>query len=173
MKSMIIMAIALICSCSVFAQQKNLSKMNEKARNEYLVKLAREVTNNFGPGWIQGKVVPVISPLKTYEEDEEAEDFEKPLIGRKYYEVKFSYDRATHEELGWSFASFVNIWEDTGEPMDVIFGNYYGLDFINIPYRSWVKAGVEDSEKMYFVDMWELLPEQMREDAKKEIKQRK
>ena len=69
MKSIITIAIVLASFSSALAQKTNLSKMNEKERTNYLVKLAREVSDNFGPGWIQGDIITSVSPIQEYDGD--------------------------------------------------------------------------------------------------------
>ena len=41
------------------AQTVNLGEMSEKERNEYLVKLSKEVIKNFGPGYYR-ELTPTI-----------------------------------------------------------------------------------------------------------------
>ena len=158
MKTIITLAIAFIC-CSAFAQQTNLSQMTEKARNEYLVKLAKEVTENFGPGWLQGKVSTSISSLKEFDNDGDY-DLLTPHIGRKYYDVTIIYDEKTKKEVGWWYASCVSIWEDSGEPMGVLFGHNYGKNFFHKSYREFVKEGIDPNDQMKFEKL--LLPEWMK-----------
>ena len=159
MKTIITLAIAFIC-CSTFAQQTNLSKMTEKARNEYLTKLAKEVTENIGPGWLQGEVSVTISPLKVFDGDGDTREHIKALLGRKYYEVTFIYDEKTKKEVGWSHASEVRIWEDSGEPIDVIYGHNYGRHFLDKPYKEFVKEGIDSKDQVKFEKMY--IPEWMK-----------
>jgi hypothetical protein len=159
MKTIITLAIAFIC-CSTFAQQTNLSQMTEKARNEYLTKLAKEVTENIGPGWLQGEVSVTISPLKVFDGDGDTREHIKALLGRKYYEVTFIYDEKTKKEVGWSHASEVRIWEDSGEPIDVIYGHNYGRHFLDKPYKEFVKEGIGPTDQVKFEKMY--IPEWMK-----------
>lgn len=167
MKSIITIAIVLASFSSALAQKTNLSKMNEKERTNYMVKLAREVSDNFGPGWIQGDIITSVSPIQEYDGDGDTRERTKPHIGRKYYKVTFIYDETTKKEVGRWFASYVRIWEDSGEPMDVIFGNHYGKTFDDYPYRTWVRAGIESEDKVQFEKVY--LPEWMKEEATKRL----
>ncbi len=154
MKRIVTLTIVLACCWSAFAQQTNLSQMTEKARNEYLTKLAKEVTENIGPGWLQGEVSITISPLKVFDGDGDTREHIKALLGRKYYEVRIIYDEKTRKEVGWSHASEVRIWEDSGEPIDVIFGHNYGRHFLDKPYREFVKEGIGPTDQVKFEKMY-------------------
>ena len=48
------------------AQSHYLSNMTEEARNEYLVKKAKEVALAFAPEWMQWEVTPQVSPKQKY-----------------------------------------------------------------------------------------------------------
>lgn len=165
MKLIITLAILMAC-CTSFAQQKNLSKMKENVRNSYLIKLAREVSDNFGPGWIQGNILTSVSQIQEFDGDGDTSASIKKHIGRKYYKVTFIYDETTKKEVGWWYASCVRIWEDSGEPIDVMFGNDYGRHFFNLSYKTWVRVGIDSDDKMPFEEM--RVPEWMKEDASKQ-----
>ena len=150
MKRIITLVIAFACCWSAFAQQTNLSQMTEEARNEYLTKLAKEVTENIGPGWLQGEVSVTISPLKVFDGDGDTREHIKALLGRKYYEVRIIYDEKTRKEVGWEYASEVRIWEDSGEPIDVIYGHNYGRHFLDKPYKEFVKEGIGPTDQVKF-----------------------
>ena len=153
MKLIITLAILMAC-CTSFAQQKNLSKMKENARNSYLIKLAREVSDSFGPGWIQGNILTSVSHIQEFDGDGDTSASIKKHIGRKYYKVTFIYDETTKKEVGWWYASCVRIWEDSGEPIDVMFGNDYGRHFFDFPYKTWKRAGIEPDDKMPFEELY-------------------
>lgn len=158
MKALVFLSVLLI-SMDSYAQNHDLSEMTEKARNRYLTKLAKEVTNNFGPGWLQGNVSASVSPLQEFDNDGDYDPLTMHL-GRKYYKVTFSYDEKTKKEIGWEYASIVSIWEDSGEPMDVIFGHNYGRHFLDKPYREFVKEGIGPTDQVKFEKMY--IPEWMK-----------
>ncbi|MCR4836339.1 MAG: hypothetical protein K5899_08170 [Bacteroidaceae bacterium] len=141
-----------------YAQNHDLSEMTENARNRYLTKLAKEVTNNFGPGWLQGNVSASVSPLQEFDNDGDYDPLTMHL-GRKYYKVTFTYDEKTKKEIGWEYASIVSIWEDSGEPMDVILGLNY-RHFLDKPYREFVKEGIGPTDQVKFEKMY--IPEWMK-----------
>ena len=158
MKALVFLSVLLI-SMDSYAQNHDLSEMTEKARNRYLTKLAKEVTNNFGPGWLQGNVSASVSPLQEFNNDGDYDPLTMHL-GRKYYKVTFTYDEKTKKEIGWEYASIVSIWEDSGEPMDVIFGHNYGRHFLDKPYREFVKEGIGPTDQVKFEKMY--IPEWMK-----------
>jgi hypothetical protein len=157
MKALVFLSVLLI-SMDSYAQNHDLSEMTEKARNRYLTKLAKEVTNNFGPEWLQGNVSASVSPLQEFDNDGDYDPLTMHL-GRKYYKVTFTYDEKTKKEIGWEYASIVSIWEDSGEPMDVILGLNY-RHFLDKPYREFVKEGIGPTDQVKFEKMY--IPEWMK-----------
>ena len=127
----------------------HLSQMDSVKRYEYLVKLAREVVLNFGPGYYRDNMNPTISDLRVFSDSSLVERFPeaKRNLGRKYYTVTFPYDHA-QEQLEWDYAANVEIWEDDGEPKGVMFGHGLGIHFTSRPYREWVKEGIKEDEIM-------------------------
>lgn len=126
-----------------------LSQMDSVKRNEYLMKLAREVVLNFGPGYYRDNLNPTISDLKVFSDSSLVERFPEAQqkLGKKYYVVTIPYDH-TQEQLEWSYAAEVEIWEDDGEPKGVMFGHNLGYHFTFRPYREWVKNGIKEDEIM-------------------------
>ena len=127
----------------------HLSQMDSVKRYEYLVKLAREVVLNFGPGYYRDNMNPEISPIRMYLDSTHVKQFpeDRKNIGRKYYVVTIPYDHA-QEQLEWGYAANVEIWEDDGEPKSVMFGHGLGIHFTSRPYREWVKEGIKEDEIM-------------------------
>ena len=127
----------------------HLSQQDSVKRNEYLVKLAREVVLNFGPGYYRDNMNPEISPIRMYLDSTHVKQFpeDRKNIGRKYYVVTIPYDHA-QEQLEWDYAANVEIWEDDGEPKRVMFGHGLGIHFTSRPYREWVKEGIKEDEIM-------------------------
>ena len=127
----------------------HLSQMDSVKRYEYLVKLAREVVLNFGPGYYRDNMNPTISDLRVFSDSSLVERFPeaKRNLGRKYYTVTIPYDHA-QEQLEWDYAANVEIWEDDGEPKGVMFGHGLGIHFTFRPYREWVKEGIKEDEIM-------------------------
>ncbi|MBO7580832.1 MAG: hypothetical protein J6T38_04855 [Bacteroidaceae bacterium] len=134
---------------SSLATNIHLSQQDSVKRNEYLVKLAREVVLNFGPGYYRENMNPEVSAIRMYLDSTHVERFpeDRKNIGRKYYVVTFPYDH-TQEQLEWGYAAKVEIWEDDGEPKGVMFGHGLGYHFTTRPYREWVKTGIKEDEIM-------------------------
>lgn len=157
MKQISIVLLAIIFYiANIEAQEIDLNKMTETARKEYLLKIAKEVTQNFGPGWYRDSVIPSISDLMVFDERPMSETPQLDLsknIGRKYYIVTFDYDEKTRRKYVWSYASKVRIWADNGEPLAITFGNTYGVHFLGKSYKQWLLSGIEGDEKNYFDEL--------------------
>ena len=127
----------------------HLSQMDSVKRNEYLVKLAREVVLNFGPGYYRDNMNPTISDLRVFSDRSLVKRFPEAQqkLGKKYYVVTIPYDH-TQERLEMDYAAQVEIWEDDGEPKGVMFGHNMGIHFTTRPYREWVKDGIKEDEIM-------------------------
>lgn len=144
MKTLFTFLVCVFSVCVISAQEVNLDKMNESERNQYLIKLAKEVTKNFGPGYYREYSKPVI--VKEVFETNLKHDELRKLIGREYYTVTFPYDK-TKEHLETDYTSQVKIWKDTGEPFAVGFGNGWGRHFIGgLSYKEHLQVGIEEDE---------------------------
>lgn len=133
----VIIFVFFAMSCVLLsAQYKNLSKMPEKTRNEYLLQKSKEVVVNFGPEWYRENMSVEISPLCVFKEDYDKRPEIQRNVGRKYYTLTFRYKQ---KQPDYYFAFDVSIWEDDGEPEGITFGNNFGLNFLFEPYSSLVK----------------------------------
>lgn len=153
----ILLSTLLFFPLSLTAQVINLGQMNKQERHAYLVKKSIEVIKNFGPGYYREGAAPIISDYTHsffYDTKEmlTAPEIEPILVknnGRKYYEVICPYDTLT-ERLSWDFAAKIKIWEDDGQPIEVIFGNGIGVNFFARSYDCWIQEGVKDIEKIKY-----------------------
>ena len=106
---------------SITQQFLVMDRMTEQERNEYLENLAREVSENIAPEWLQGNVVPKVSSKQKY-----FTYINRPFIqrnvGREFYNVTFCYDEATKAELKYDYATRVRIWADNGEVYSIEIG---------------------------------------------------
>lgn len=135
------------------AQVTNLKQMNVLERHAYLEKKAREIIKNFGPDYNRDSIAPIISNdthTFFYDKDERSvsPEIEHILVrnnGRQYYEVICPYD-TLKEKLSWGFAAKIKIWEDDGQPLEIIFGNGIGKNFFSRSYNEWIKEGVNDDD---------------------------
>ena len=63
MKKILLLTLTILCmnSSSFYAQNTDLSNLDKKQRNEYLIKLAKEVVLNFGPEYYQEDYISDVS----------------------------------------------------------------------------------------------------------------
>lgn len=101
-------------------------------RKDYLISLSEDVIRMFGPGYYRENVDVVVTE-EVFDTDDKRRKISRN-IGREYYEVTYSYDKS-REVLDFDFSAKVRVWKDTGEPLEVIFGNGYGRNFFFKPYR--------------------------------------
>lgn len=143
-----------LCCIAVSAQGADLRQMSKAQRNEYLIALAKEVTLQIGPDWYNvGKVKPQVTDSVTIFTASDQRAAIQRHAGRPYYRVTFYYDAATKKKVGWTFASYVDIWADDGEPAGIIFGHNYGYNFLFISYRDYIKHDAYKDTKMQFAEM--------------------
>ena len=139
MKGMYLVFSALILMAgfsSAFSQ--TLGEMPDAKRDSVLIAVAKEVVLLYGPDYYRDYKPPVISKDK-YPIDRDYPD--ESYSGRTYYQVTFLYDK-TQEKL-LDFAAWVRIWEDTGIPEGVMFGNGRGRTIL--PGTDW-REGTTDPE---------------------------
>lgn len=67
-------------------------------------------------------------------------------IGRKYYTVIFTYD-STSVRFAFDYAAKVRIWKDTSTPLDVIFGNGMGRNFLFQSFKKQTKRFSQKGKK--------------------------
>lgn len=80
--------------------------------------------------------VPVVTE-GVFETNDKRQEVAKN-IGREFYEITYFYDKSK-ETLDFDFSAKVKVWKDTGEPLEVIFGNGYGRNFFFITYDALMK----------------------------------
>lgn len=129
---LISLIISILFCAGVMAQTKSLNEMNESLRNDSLISIATQIIKTFGPGYYRANVAPLISE-ESFKSDDEREEVQKN-VNRIYYVVTFPCD-TTKEILDFNYSSKVKIWKDTGEPLEVIFGNGYGKNFLFQSYK--------------------------------------
>lgn len=127
----------IMISCST-SEPNSLGKMTRANREAYMISLGNEVTRAFGPGYYRKYKRSHISKAKKFQDGDMRPEIQKN-IGRRYYTVTFLYD-PSKEVLEWNFASKVDIWQDTGEPIEVVFGNGYGINFLFQSYEEQLRS---------------------------------
>ncbi len=133
MKKLSILLLILSYGIMTYAANDDLGKMSQEQRNEYLIKLSKKVIITFGPGYYRENSIPIISNCKKFQASDTSPE-KVEYIGREYYTVTFPYDK-TKECLEFDYAAKVYIWKDTGEPMNVFFGNGYGRNFFSLSFE--------------------------------------
>lgn len=99
MKYLVLFLMSMFPLLSISAQ--NLEKMDSVQRNKYLIDLSSEVIKTMGPGYYRN-THPTISEGVFKSNDGRAKI--KKNIGRKYYEIKYPYDKSK-ETLEVNFSS--------------------------------------------------------------------
>lgn len=115
----IIFSIVLLIALSangVSAQKKNLDKLLENKRNEYLLKKAKEAIMTHGPDWYRDYKEPEIKSFVVSV---------GPDKGRLVYSIRYYYD-PKKEKMEYDYAVVVGIYADSGEVRGLSFGDGIG-----------------------------------------------
>lgn len=131
--SIIIVVCGIAVLCTLFLSS---CKRPEVLDNSTLVNSARNVALTFGPAYVPYFNGAIISDIKIFTKDiyGGGRPQIRKQIGRKFYTVTFTYD-STAVKFDFGFAARVRIWKDTGEPLDVIFGNGMGRNFLFLSFK--------------------------------------
>lgn len=115
-------------------------KRSDTCQKDVLITTATNVANTFGSAYVPFFKDAEISELRIFQKDDYGDKKRKirKQIGRAYYEVTFTYD-TTAVRFAFNYAAKVRIWEDTGEPLDVIFGNGMGRNFLFKSFKKQTK----------------------------------
>ena len=89
MKVIFLLSLTFFYLNTSFSQNKNLSKMTEKARNEYLLEKSKEVILNFGPEWYREPMSVEISGLSVFNDETNKHPKIQKCNGRKYYTITY------------------------------------------------------------------------------------
>lgn len=166
MKALVFLSVLLI-SMDSYAQNHDLSEMTEEARNEYLVKKAKEVALAFAPEWMQWEVTPQVSPKQKYFSNNQRQDIQKN-VGREYYAVTFYYNDETKAKIKYDYAATVRIWADSGEVADIGAGDWVKA-FLDTSCEQMKKEGIKPEDQLHFEPIdGKLALSQMTEEARNE-----
>ncbi|MBR3478406.1 MAG: hypothetical protein IKH43_04845 [Bacteroidaceae bacterium] len=144
MKKIVFILCTLLPVSMMGQEAKDFASMKKAEREAYMINLALEVAQNFGPDYckepLTAKILkPVACDTKSNLHPEVAKNH-----GRKYYTVELRY---AHRQVPiYVYAAKVQIWADTGEPSGVLFGNGWGKPFMETSYKDWLKRGVKQEE---------------------------
>ena len=144
--SIIIVVWGIAVLCTLFLSS---CKRPEVLDNSTLVNSARNVALTFGPAYVPFFKEANVSDVQVFQKEDYGDSFPeiKKQIGRKYYTVTFTYD-STAVKFDFGFAARVRIWKDTGEPLDVIFGNGWGRNFLFKTFVEQTNHSPNDYEKV-------------------------
>lgn len=112
------------------AQEKEWKQMNDKEKQSYMVKLSREIIQEFGPDYYRADA-PYVFESDVFSTGVESQ---KKYEGRKLLVVKFQYDD-TLELFNSDYLAKVSFWADSGEPTGVMFGCDMGYTFVGKSYE--------------------------------------
>ena len=110
-----------LMSLAVIAKSQNLALMPQAQRDAILISRAKAVILRYGPDYYREYKPPVIKRLIAHEKFLTL-GIEDKHAGRAFYSILYLYDKSK-EILDGEYAAIVAIWEDTGKPFGVGFGN--------------------------------------------------
>jgi hypothetical protein len=117
--------VILLCiSYNSIAMAQNLGSIPIAQRDSLLISIAKEVVLTYGPDYYREYREPIIERGQMPPRGELNPDGRNAR--RYFYIITFLYD-PMEEALEWGFAAEVAVWEDTGQPARVSFGNGFGL----------------------------------------------
>lgn len=131
MKHKAFILVTLLCIVSINSHGQSLEKMSSKERSNYLTTTARFVAEVYGPSYVPFFKKTIISDAQIFDKSDYGDELPeiKKCVGREYYTIIFTYDKKVIQ-FAFDYAARVRIWKDTGEPLDVIFGNGFGRNFL-------------------------------------------
>lgn len=90
----------------------------------------------YGPDYVPFFKDAIVSKVQIFKKEDYGESFFeiKKQIGKKYYTVIFTYD-STSVKFEFDYAAKVRIWKKSGEPLDIIFGNGMGRNFLFLNFK--------------------------------------
>lgn len=145
MKKIVFIQVMLCLSLLAMGQEKkDFASMKKAEREAYMINLAMEVAQNFGPDYCREPLKARVLGMEAFEGKQNLNPEVSRNHGRKYYNVEFRYDGRRVPDYVYAFQ--VRIWADTGEPSGVMFGNGRGVPFMQISYKDWVKQGIKQEE---------------------------
>lgn len=144
MKTILFILCTLLPVGMMGQEAKDFASMKKAEREAYMINLAMEVAQNFGPDYCREPLKARVLGMEAFEGKQNLNPEVSRNHGRKYYNVEFRYDGRRVPDYVYAFQ--VRIWVDTGEPAGVMFGNGRGVPFMQISYKDWVKQGIKQEE---------------------------
>ena len=131
MKKFLLILLVFWGNMALHAQLPDLKNHAGISQKNTLIKIARKVAITFGPAYVPFFKDTEVSETQVFQKEDYGDSFPeiKKQIGREYYTVTFTYD-STSVKFAFDYAAKVRIWKDTNDPLDVIFGNGMGRNFL-------------------------------------------
>lgn len=139
----------ILGTMALYAQSLNSRQSAEVSNKEILIETAKNVAMAYGPAYVPFFKDAKISEVQVFTKEDYGDSFPeiRKQIGRKYYTITFTYD-STSVKFAFDYAAKVRIWKDTGEPMDVIFGNGMGRNFLFLNFKEQTDHSAKKRMKM-------------------------
>ena len=136
MKKIFFILSIILGTVALYAQSLNLTKRTDVPKKACLIETAKNVAMTYGPAYVPFFKDAKISEVQVFQKEDYGDSIPelKKQIGRKYYTITFTYD-STSVKFAFDYAAQVRIWKDTGEPLDVIFGNGMGRNFLFLNFK--------------------------------------
>lgn len=136
MKKIFFILSVILGTVALCAQTLNSSKHFEESKMRTLIETAKNVAITYGPAYVSFFKDANVSDVQVFQNEDYGDSFPEiqKQIGRKYYTVTFTYDKSS-VKFAFDYAAKVRIWQDTGEPLDVIFGNGMGRNFLFLSFK--------------------------------------
>lgn len=149
MKKIIFILSVILGTVALYAQSLNLGKRSEGPNKSALIETAKYVAMTYGSAYVPYFKDVSVSDVQVFRKEDYGDDFPeiRKQIGRKYYTVTFAYD-TTSVRFAFDFAAKVRIWKNTREPLDVIFGNGMGRNFLFLSFKEQTNHSVKKRMKV-------------------------
>lgn len=136
MKKTLFILSLILGTAILYAQSLNPDSRTEDSYKNNLIETAKNVAETYGSAYVPFFKDAQVSDVQVFQENDYGDSLPEinKQIGRKYYTVTFTYD-SDSVKFAFDYAAKVRIWKDTGEPLDVIFGNGMGRNFLFLSFK--------------------------------------
>lgn len=137
----IVFTLVLAMISSIATAQTDLSQLKQNDKNEYLVRVSKEMIKEIAPDYLEDcKTGEISGPIEFTEKTGKDMGLDEgntiKYIGKKYYLIDYSV-KYTSWDMEMIGHIVVRIWEYNGEPLSIFFniGGGIGIEFISSPYK--------------------------------------
>lgn len=141
----IVFTLVLAMISSIATAQTDLSQLKQNDKNEYLVRVSKEVLKEMAPDYVDDcKIGEISGPIEFTEETGEYigadKDKIKKYFGKKYYFVEYT-TKYLFMDLELDGHIRIKIWEHNGEPLTIYFdlGEPFWFLFLHSSYKDFLK----------------------------------